>query len=122
MARILDHDNSPSPWRQAFSWGGGGAALGGFIALACAACVAALPLAAILGLAGGAGLVAGGLGFALAGGSVLGLGAVAARRRSGKRAVARHDCCAPEPVEPTPQRSVANMPSKPSSPVLRETA
>ncbi len=122
MAPILDHDNSPSRRRRDFTWGGRGAALGGFVALACGACAAALPLATILGLAGGAALIAGGLGFALAGGSVFSLGAVAAHRRAGKRAVAGHDCCAPRPVEAAPQRSAPNMPPQTSSPSLRQTA
>lgn len=121
MALRLD-DDSPSRWRQAFSWGGRGVAFGGFAALACGACAAALPLATIVGLAGIAGLAAGGLGFALAGGSVLGLGAVAARRRAGKRVRADHDCCAPRPVQTLPHGSALDMPTQTSSPALKELA
>lgn len=92
--RPTDGGAPPSRWEQALTWAGGGAAAGGIVTLACGAC-AALPLATVAGVAGGLALVGGGLGFALAGGFTVALGAVAARRH-GRRNVASRDCCGPD--------------------------
>jgi hypothetical protein len=92
----------PGRWRQALSWAGGGAALGGIGALACGACAAALPLSAILGVAGGLGLLAGGLGFVLAGGSAVGAAALIARRRlAARRARSTAESCCARPLNAT---------------------
>jgi hypothetical protein len=110
-----------SPWQQALSWAGGGAAAGGFATLACGACAAALPLGTVLGIAGGAGLVAGGLGFVLAGGSAVGLGAVAARRRKAARAATAADCCGKRQVDALPAGAKHGDTSLPSH-AVEETA
>jgi hypothetical protein len=113
------HDDArPSRWRQALSWGGGGAAFGGFAVVACGACTAAVPPAAVLGVAGGLGLTAGGLGFVLAGGSAIGL---VARRRVVRRnqTAAGRGCCAPA-LDATSAGEHVETPSMLSSPAMKE--
>lgn len=117
------HDDARSSrWRPALSWGGGGAAFGGFAVVACGACTAAVPLAAVLGVAGGLGPIAGGLGFVLAGDSAIGLGAMVARRRAVRRnqTAAGRGCCAP-PLDATRAREHGERPSMLSSPAMKET-